>query len=36
VRRRCGQPPYIGSISIYIENQKAFDEAGKKHQALVD
>ncbi len=32
-----GAPPYIGSINIYIESQKAFDAAGQKHtKALVD
>jgi uncharacterized protein (TIGR02118 family) len=32
-----GAPKYIGSINIYIQNQKAFDAAGKKHtKALVD
>ncbi|MCC7461172.1 MAG: EthD family reductase [Gammaproteobacteria bacterium] len=32
-----GPPPYVGSINIYIENQKAFDAAGQQHtKALVD
>jgi uncharacterized protein (TIGR02118 family) len=32
-----GPPKYIGSINIYIQNQKAFDAAGAKHtKALVD
>ena len=26
-----GPPKYIGSVNIYINNQKAFDAAGKKH-----
>jgi len=32
-----GAPKYIGSINIYIQNQKAFDAAGAKHtKELVD
>jgi uncharacterized protein (TIGR02118 family) len=31
-----GKPPYIGSVNIYVNNQKAFDAAGKAHgQELV-
>ena len=26
-----GPPKYIGSVNIYINDQKAFDAAGKKH-----
>ena len=26
-----GPPPYIGSVNIYINDQKAFDAAGKQH-----
>jgi uncharacterized protein (TIGR02118 family) len=26
-----GAPPYIGSVNIYINNQDAFDAAGKQH-----
>lgn len=26
-----GAPPYIGSVNIYINDQKAFDAAGKEH-----
>jgi uncharacterized protein (TIGR02118 family) len=26
-----GQAPYIGSVNIYIQDQKAFDAAGKEH-----
>jgi len=26
-----GKPPYIGSVNIYINEQKAFDAAGKAH-----
>jgi uncharacterized protein (TIGR02118 family) len=26
-----GAPPYVGTVNIYINDQKAFDEAGKQH-----
>jgi uncharacterized protein (TIGR02118 family) len=26
-----GKPAYIGTVNIYIQDQKVFDEAGKKH-----
>jgi uncharacterized protein (TIGR02118 family) len=32
-----GKPDYIGTVNIYIQDQKAFDEAGKQHgQTLRD
>jgi uncharacterized protein (TIGR02118 family) len=29
--QRGGKPAYIGTVNIYINEQKAFDEAGKQH-----
>jgi hypothetical protein len=26
-----GSPPFIGTVNIYINDQKAFDAAGAKH-----
>ena len=29
-----GKPDYIGTVNIYIADQKAFEEAGKKRQTI--
>ena len=34
--QRGGKPAYVGTVNIYINDQKAFDAAGKQHgQTLV-